>query len=105
MAVFLVRIETDFAEHYELFYRAIRDGGTLDEIMRIKNDMVYAIRQGIYEIFKVKGMTVVILIGLGGHLLEWFGWCASAAASNTQRTVLFRPAPNRLGARAVFYSG
>lgn len=73
MAVFLVRIETDFAEHYELFYRAIRDGGTLDEIMRIKNDMVYAIRQGIYEIFKVQGMTVVILIGLGGHLLEWFG--------------------------------
>ena len=73
MAVFLVRIETDFAEHYERFYRRIREGGTLDEILRIKNDMVFAIRQGLFEIIKVQGITVIILIGIGGYLLDWVG--------------------------------
>ena len=73
MAVFLVRIETDFAEQYEHFYRRIREGGSLDEILRIKNDMVYAIRQGLFEIIKVQGITVVILISIGGYLLDWVG--------------------------------
>ena len=73
MAVFLVRIETDFAEHYERFYRRIREGDSLDEILRIKNDMVYAIRQGLFEIIKVQGMTVIILMSIGGYLLDWVG--------------------------------
>jgi len=32
MAVFLVRIETDFAEFYERFYDAVRTGGSLEYI-------------------------------------------------------------------------
>jgi polysaccharide biosynthesis protein PelG len=73
MAVLLLRMETDFAEHYERFYHTIRQGGTLDEIIRVKNDMISAIRRGLYEIFKVQGMTVVILIVMGPKLLAWAG--------------------------------
>ena len=68
MAVFLVRLETDFAEQYDAFYRAVREGDTLANIERIKDNMVYAVRQGIYEIFKVQGLTVVILF-LGGPII------------------------------------
>ncbi|MFP3336189.1 exopolysaccharide Pel transporter PelG, partial [Pseudomonas sp. SIMBA_064] len=39
MAVFLVRIETDFAEWYDRLFRAIRDGETLQHIGSLKTEM------------------------------------------------------------------
>ena len=73
MAVFLVRIETDFAEQYEAFYGAVREGDTLDHIQKLKASMVYTIRQGIYEIFKVQGLTVLLLMLAGPVILRFFG--------------------------------
>jgi uncharacterized membrane protein len=73
MAVFLVRIETDFAEQYEAFYGAVRDGDTLRHIQKIKASMVYTIRQGIYEILKVQGLTVLLLLMAGPAVLRMFG--------------------------------
>ena len=70
MAVFLVRIETDFAEEHRAFYRAVREGGTLAEIERRKDAMVRAVRQGIYDIFKVQGVTLVLLLLGGPRLLR-----------------------------------
>ncbi len=73
MAVFLVRLETDFAEQYDAFYRAVREGDTLVNIERIKDNMVYAVRQGIYEIFKIQGLTVAVLFLGGPTLLKAIG--------------------------------
>ncbi|RMF16679.1 MAG: histidine kinase [Gammaproteobacteria bacterium] len=73
MAVFLVRMEADFAEHYDQFYNAVREGDTLQHIYYYKDQMVYTARQGIYEIFKVQGMTVVILLLWGEDILELIG--------------------------------
>lgn len=71
MATFLIRMETDFAEQYELFYRAIKEGEPLHRISQIYEDMVQVIRRGFFEIFKVQGMTVIILLSLGEPLLKW----------------------------------
>ncbi len=71
MAVFLVRIETDFAEWYERVYAAIRGGETLQHIGQLKEQMILAIRQGLLEICKVQGLTVVLLFLLAPQLLEW----------------------------------
>jgi len=73
MAVFLVRMETDFAEAYNNFYTSVREGDTLIHIERLKDEMVITIRQGIYEIFKVQGLTVVLLYLLGPLILVWIG--------------------------------
>ena len=73
MAVFLVRMEADFAEQYDLFYSAIREGDTLQRIYYRKDRMVYTARQGIYEIFKVQGITVVLLLLWGKEILELIG--------------------------------
>jgi len=73
MAVFLVRIETDFAEQYEAFYGAVRDGDTLNHIQKLKASMTYTIRQGVYEILKVQGMTVLLLLLAGSAILRFFG--------------------------------
>jgi len=73
MAVFLVRMETDFAEAYNNFYTSVREGDTLEHIEQLKDEMVITIRMGIYEIFKVQGLTVVLLYLLGPKILEWIG--------------------------------
>ena len=73
MAVFLIRIETDFAVHCERFYTGVIRGATLEQLQNIKTDMVASVRQGIYDIFKVQGMTVITLIAFGPQLLAWVG--------------------------------
>ncbi len=73
MAVFLVRMEADFAEHYDNFYRSVREGDTLEHIWYLKDRMIYTARQGIYEIFKVQGVTVMIVLLLGKDILELIG--------------------------------
>ena len=62
MAVFMLRMETDFADACLKFYRAVREGGTLQSIYFLKDKMVLACRQSIYEVFKVQGMTLALLL-------------------------------------------
>ena len=71
MAVFLVRIETDFVDFYQKFYDAVRDGGSLDYLNEIRDEMVYAVKQGIFEIIKIQGITVLIVFIAGPSLLRW----------------------------------
>ncbi|ACB32298.1 putative transmembrane protein [Leptothrix cholodnii SP-6] len=73
MAVFLVRIETDFVEYYDRFYNAVREGGSLDHIQHMRNQMVFTIRQGLYEILKIQGITVLLVIVAGPALLRLIG--------------------------------
>jgi uncharacterized membrane protein len=73
MAVFLLRMETDFAEQYKNFYEAINGGGSLKLIMELYEEMVLTIQRGFIEIFKVQGMTIVILLAIGDKLLAWVG--------------------------------
>jgi hypothetical protein len=73
MAVFLVRIEIDFVDFYQKFYDSVRDGGSLDYLNEIRDEMVYAVRQGIFEIIKIQGITVLIVFIAGPSLLRWAG--------------------------------
>lgn len=73
MAVFLVRIETDFVEYYDKFYDAVRDGAPLATIERTRNNLVYSARQGLFDIAKIQAVTVLIVLALGERLLQWIG--------------------------------
>lgn len=72
MAVFFVRIETDFAEKYNSFYEAVRQGDTLDELDRLRGELVEAARSGVYDIFRIQGLTVVVLLFIGDKALAIF---------------------------------
>lgn len=69
MAVYLLRIETDFVEYYKRFYDAVRDGGSLTKIEEMRNEMVFAARQGISEVIKVQ--AVAVLLGIVGGPWLW----------------------------------
>ncbi len=71
MAVFLLRIETDFALAYEGFFKAVRGNATLQEIEMLGNEMVLAVREGLFQIVRVQGVTVLILYLLGPTIISW----------------------------------
>jgi uncharacterized membrane protein len=71
MAVFLMRIETDFVEYYDAFYDAVREGASLQHIERTRNAMVEALRNGIWEIMKVQAIAAMMLFAAGTILLQW----------------------------------
>lgn len=73
MAVFLVRIETDFVEYYVKFYDAVREGATLDYIERMRNHMVYYVRRGLFDIAKIQAIAVLVTLVLGRTILETLG--------------------------------
>ncbi|MDP3438425.1 MAG: exopolysaccharide Pel transporter PelG [Azonexus sp.] len=73
MAVFLVRIETDFVEFYDKFYNAVRDGGSLEYIESMRDEMVYSIQQGLSEIGKIQTLAVLVTFVAGPSLLQWLG--------------------------------
>jgi uncharacterized membrane protein len=62
MAVFLVKMETDFVEYYDNFYDAVRSGGSLEHIEEMRNEMVYIVRQSI---------AALVLFVSGDVLLAW----------------------------------
>lgn len=73
MAVFLVRMETDFVEYYNRYYDAVREGGSLSYIQEMKDEMVRVAREGLYDIIKVQGITTIVVIVAGRQLLQWAG--------------------------------
>lgn len=73
MAVFLVKIETDFAEWYEKLFNAVRDGGTLSYIHHARDEMTGAIREGLFAICKIQAVTIVVLLIFAPNILDWLG--------------------------------
>lgn len=73
MAVFLVRMETDFVEYYDRFYDAVREGGSLTYIQSMKDEMVRMAREGIYDIIKIQATATIAIFLMGRALLTMAG--------------------------------
>ena len=72
MAVFLVRIETDFAERNSAFYAAIRDGAPLSRITSLLDAMVDALRTALADIGRTQLLTLLLCVWAGPSLLAAF---------------------------------
>lgn len=73
MAIFLLRLETDFVEFYDALYEAVRSGGSLETIEQHRNGMVETIKLGIFEIVKIQTIAALLLIVVGDATLRWLG--------------------------------
>jgi uncharacterized membrane protein len=73
MAVFLVRLETDFVDYYMRYYDAVREGGTLEYIEAMRDELVRTGRQGIFEIMKIQSIAVLLTFVAGPSLLRALG--------------------------------
>jgi len=61
MAIFFYRLETDFAEQYDLFYSHVRERGTLEEIRRYHDGIIRTARQAIREILAIQAIVDLFL--------------------------------------------
>ncbi len=69
MAVFMLRLETDFVDYYDAFFDAVRGGGSLRLIERYRNGMVETARTGVFEIIKIQAIAALLVISSGATLL------------------------------------
>ena len=73
MAVFLVRLETDFVESYQRFYDAVREGARLEYLEAVRDEMVASVRRGLFEIVKIQSLAALVIFVAGPTLLDWAG--------------------------------
>lgn len=73
MAVFLVRMETDFVEYYDRFYDAVREGGSLGFIREMHDEMVRTARDGIFDIMKIQSLAMLVSVVAGPAVLKALG--------------------------------
>lgn len=73
MAVFLVRVETDFAQTHASFYDAVRRGASLRKIQQLCNGMTDSARRAVLGSMTVQAASFVLAVCIGPWLLELFG--------------------------------
>lgn len=73
MAVFLLTLETTFAERYSEFFRLVVAKGRLHEIVKTKAEMVEALRDGLSRLLKFQGGVTLALVLAADHLLRALG--------------------------------
>ncbi|MBP7948457.1 MAG: exopolysaccharide Pel transporter PelG [Verrucomicrobiales bacterium] len=73
LAVFFLKLETEFADRYQQFFNAIQNGGTLAQVRAAKTGVIEALRTGLSQLFKVQLFTTVLLVAFAKPLGERFG--------------------------------
>jgi len=73
MAVFMLRMETEFAGHYEAFNAAVREGESLQQIEHARNAMIHALRSALFDIVKIQSVTALVLFAGSAALLAQLG--------------------------------
>jgi len=61
MAVFLLRLETEFAEKYDRYYDAVRNGATFDAVKKRHIDMISTARTALFEVFRIQSIVILLL--------------------------------------------
>ena len=80
MAVFLLKLETDFAIANESFFQHVLRKGTLEQIAEKKQAMITALREGLKLLLKVQGMFTAVLILAADKVLYFLGLGAVQAS-------------------------
>lgn len=62
MAVFFLKLETEFASKYAAFFSAIEDRGSLLQIQAAKRAVILTLRAGLAQLFKIQGLVTAFLV-------------------------------------------
>jgi uncharacterized membrane protein len=80
MAVFLLKLETEFAFKHQLYYQHVLRKATLSQLLEHKAGMIEALRMGLIQMLKVQGVFTVVLIGLQDQVSALLGFGAVQTA-------------------------
>lgn len=72
MAVFLIKVETDFSEAYNNYYHAVREGESLQKIEEFSGKMLKCVLCSLIQIVKVQGVIALGVCLFAPAIIEWF---------------------------------
>ncbi len=72
MAVFILEVETNFAERFQAYFDAVNHGRPLDQIAAAKQGIILSLRNGFNRLLKVQGVTTALLVVAAGDMSSWF---------------------------------
>ena len=70
ITVFFLKIEVEFAERYEEYYKAVREWGTLELLYRTANKMIESARAVFYESLRIQTITDIFILFLEKFLFK-----------------------------------
>ncbi len=73
MAVFFLKLETEFADRYQAFFDAIQNRGSLADIRQAKRNVIDTLRAGLTQLFKVQLFATAFLVAFAKPVAEVFG--------------------------------
>ncbi len=62
MAVFFLKIETDFAERFQAFFDLVEKGGTLQQLVDTRDEIADSLGRGFLNLFAVQGVVTAFLV-------------------------------------------
>ncbi len=69
MAVFILQVETSFAERFQQYFDAVNHGRPLSEIINAREGIINSLRAGFQRLLKVQGVTTALLV-VGANVLS-----------------------------------
>lgn len=70
MAVFFFKVEVEFGESYEEYYRAVREWGTLELLYKTANRMIEGARAVLFETLRIQIITDIFVILLENFIFK-----------------------------------
>ena len=71
MASFLLRVETDFADKYTSYYKAVNGEATLSGIESRRANMTLSIQNAYLEIIKIQCVTLLLFFVMAKDIIKW----------------------------------
>ena len=72
MAVFILQVETAFAERFHAYFNAVNEGRSLHQILHAKHLLLVSLQEGFIRLLKVQGVTTLLLVVFAHELTHWF---------------------------------
>jgi len=72
MAVFILEVETSFADRFHAYFDAVNQGRSLAQISAAKKQIILSLQAGFNRLLKVQGVTTALLVVAAGELSAWF---------------------------------
>lgn len=72
IAVFFMKLEVEFAESYDNYYRAVRDWGRLDDLYRLGNKVIDSARTTFYDTLRAQGIGAILIFFFEEKIFDFF---------------------------------
>ncbi|MGB1012101.1 MAG: exopolysaccharide Pel transporter PelG [Thiolinea sp.] len=73
MAAFLLRIETDFVDACQGYYRILTTS-TLSRIEEAREEMLQTLSSALLEVLRIQGLTMILVWLFANDIAQWLGW-------------------------------